>query len=166
MAVTFDELGRRLKEERERLGKALEQLRASAPAVGDTREGSPYGITLDQGVRFVIDRINGMQGGEIFVPKIPSMKITDLADAIAPGARREVTGIRPGEKVNEILLTEDEARHAREFEHHFVIEPEHPFWGKDNLKGGKALPEGFRYTSDNNTRWLTKEELQKMIEES
>ena len=125
-----------------------------------------FWITLDQGVRFVISCIERMHGGEVFVPKIPSMKITDLADALAPGARREVTGIRPGEKVDEILLTEEEARHAMEFDDYFVVEPEHSFWGRDNLKGGKALAEGFRYTSDNNTWWLTKEELHKMIEES
>ena len=123
-----------------------------------------FWITLEQGVRFVIDCIERMQGGEVFVPKIPSMKITELADAIAPGAKRRVTGIRPGEKVNEILLTEEEARHAREFDDYFVIEPEHPFWRKDTVQGGKPLPEGFRYTSDNNDQWLSKDELKRMIE--
>lgn len=123
-----------------------------------------FWITLEQGVRFVIDCIDRMQGGEVFVPKIPSMKLTDLADAIAPGARKEVVGIRPGEKVNEILLTEEEARHAREFDDYFVIEPEYPFWGKDSVRGGKILSEGFRYTSDNNTWWLSKDELKGMVE--
>jgi len=123
-----------------------------------------FWITLEQGVSFVIDCIDRMQGGEVFVPKIPSMKITELADAIAPGAKRGVVGIRPGEKVNEILLTEEEARHAREFDDYFVIEPEYPFWGKDDVKGGKLLPEGFRYTSDNNHWWLGEDELKRMIE--
>ena len=123
-----------------------------------------FWITLEQGVRFAIECIDKMQGGEVFVPKIPSMKITELADAIAPGAKREVVGIRPGEKVNEILLTEEEARHAREFDDYFVIELEYPFWGKDNVKGGKLLPEGFRYTSDNNNWWLSEDELKRMIE--
>jgi UDP-N-acetylglucosamine 4,6-dehydratase (inverting) len=123
-----------------------------------------FWITLEQGVRFVIECIDRMQGGEVFVPKIASMKITDLADAMAPGAKREVVGIRPGEKVNEILLTEEEARHAREFDDYFVIEPEYSFWGKDDVKGGKLLPEGFRYTSDNNRWWLSKDELKRMIE--
>lgn len=123
-----------------------------------------FWITLEQGVRFVIECIDRMQGGEVFVPKIPSMKITELADIIAPGAKKEVVGIRPGEKVNEILLTEEEARHAREFDDYFVIEPEYPFWGKDNVKGGKLLPEGFRYTSDNNSWWLSEDELKSMIE--
>ena len=124
-----------------------------------------FWITLEQGVGFVIGCIEQMQGGEVFVPKIPSMKLMDLADAIAPGAQKEITGIRPGEKINEVLLTEEEACHAREFEDHFVIEPEYPFWNSSLLNGGKKLPEGFRYTSDNNPQWLTGEELQKMIGE-
>jgi UDP-N-acetylglucosamine 4,6-dehydratase len=124
-----------------------------------------FWITLERGVRFVTDCIDRMQGGEVFVPKIPSMKITDLADAIAPEAKREFTGIRPGEKVNEILLTEEEARHAREFDGYFVIEPEYPFWEEDTVRGGNTLPEGFRYTSDNNNQWLGKDELKRMVEE-
>jgi len=123
-----------------------------------------FWITLEQGVRFVIECVDRMQGGEVFVPKIPSMKITELADAIAPAAKRRFTGIRPGEKVNEILLTEEEARHAREFDDYFVIEPEHPFWRKENVEGGTPLPEEFRYTSDNNDRWLSGDELKKMVE--
>lgn len=124
-----------------------------------------FWITLEQGVRFVIDCIGRMRGGEVFIPKIPSMKITELADVIAPEAEKKVIGIRPGEKVNEILVTEEESRHTLEFDNYFVIEPEHPFWEKDNLKGGKSLPYGFRYTSDNNGWWLTKEELKRMVEE-
>jgi UDP-N-acetylglucosamine 4,6-dehydratase (inverting) len=124
-----------------------------------------FWITLEKGVRFVIDCIGRMHGGEVFVPKIPSMKITDLADAIAPGVKREVVGIRPGEKVNEILLTEEEAGHARDFDECFIIEPEHPFWKKDKINGGKLLPDGFRYTSDNNDWWLGKDELNRMLKE-
>ena len=123
-----------------------------------------FWLTLEQGVRFVIECINRMQGGEIFIPKIPSMKITTLAEAIAPEAKREVVGIRPGEKLHEVLLSAEEAYHAREFDNYFVIEPEHPFWSKDNIKGGKPLPDGFKYASDNNARWLTTEELIKMVE--
>ena len=124
-----------------------------------------FWITLEQGVRFVIDCIDRMHGGEVFVPKIPSMKVTELADVIAPGAEREVIGIRAGEKVDEILVTEEEARHTQEFDNYFVIEPEHPFWEKDNFKEGKPLSEGFEYTSDNNSQWLTKGELEKMVEQ-
>jgi len=124
-----------------------------------------FWITLEQGVRFVIDCIVRMQGGEVFVPKIPSMKITDVADAVAPEAEREVIGVRPGEKINEILLTEEEARLATEFDDYFVIEPEYPFRKRDIPRGGKPLPQGFRYTSDNNSWWLAKEELERMLEE-
>jgi UDP-N-acetylglucosamine 4,6-dehydratase (inverting) len=142
----------------------LEQRKGGKITITDEKM-TRFWITLEQGVRFVIDCIDRMQGGEVFVPKIPSMRITDLADAIAPAAKRKVTGIRPGEKVNEILLTEEEARHAWEFDDYFVIEPEYPFWGKDRVKGGKLLPEGFRYTSDNNSWWLSKDELKRMVEE-
>ncbi len=124
-----------------------------------------FWITLDQGVEFVINCINKMKGGEIFVPKIPSMSISDLADAIAPGSKKKIIGIRPGEKIHEILLTEDEAKHSKEFDKFFAIEPEHPFWEKNNLKGGKKLPTGFKYTSENNKKWLTKKELMKIIKE-
>ncbi len=101
----------------------------------------------------------------MFIPKIPSMKVIDLADTIAPKAKKEVIGIRPGEKIDEVLLTEEEARHAQEFDSLFVIEPEHPFWHQGNLKEGKTLLDGFRFTSNSNNWWLTKEELEKMIEE-
>jgi UDP-N-acetylglucosamine 4,6-dehydratase (inverting) len=124
-----------------------------------------FWITLEQGVRFVSECIGRMHGGEVFIPKIPSMKITELADVIAPEAKREIIGIRPGEKVNEILLTTEEARHSLEFDDYFVIEPEHPFWEKGNLKGGKPLSEGFTYASDNNSWLLTKDELKKMLKE-
>jgi len=142
----------------------LEQRRTGKITITDERM-TRFWITLEQGVRFVISCIERMKGGEIFVPKIPSMRIVDLADVIAPGAEREIIGIRPGEKIHECLITEEEARHAREFDTYFVIEPEFPFWSKDNLDGGKPLPEGFKYTSDTNTWWLTKEELKQMIEE-
>ena len=123
-----------------------------------------FWIKLEEGVRFVIDCLGKMKGGEIFVPKIPSMKLIDLANAIAPKAKKEIIGIRPGEKIHEILLTEDEARHSRKFEHGYIIEPEHPFWNVNNLSGEK-LPEGFRYDSSNNPKWLTTKELIKIIKE-
>ena len=141
----------------------LEQRKNGEITVTDERM-TRFWITLEQGVCFVIKCIEMMQGGEIFVPKIPSMQITELADAIAPEARRRIIGIRPGEKLHEILISEEEARRAKEFDNFFVIEPEFPFWSKDNLDGGKPLPEGFKYTSDTNTWWLTKEELKQMIE--
>ncbi|KAF5422766.1 MAG: UDP-N-acetylglucosamine 4,6-dehydratase (inverting) [Candidatus Methanomarinus sp.] len=125
-----------------------------------------FWITLEQGVRFVMDCIARMKGGEIFVPKIPSMGVIDLAKVIAPDAERKVVGIRSGEKLHEILLTEDEARHTREFSNFFIIEPEHPFWDENNFNDEKSLPEGFRYTSDGNERWLTEDEIGKIVDES
>lgn len=124
-----------------------------------------FWITLEQGVQLVINGINNMKGGEIFIPKIPSMDIMALADAIAPKAKKKVVGIRPGEKIHEVLLTDDEARHSKEFSDHFVIIPDHPFWDELSLKGGKKLPAGFTYTSNNNKKWLTKKEIMKMIKE-
>jgi UDP-N-acetylglucosamine 4,6-dehydratase (inverting) len=123
-----------------------------------------FWITLEQGVEFVIKSLQRMQGGEIFVPKIPSMRIIDLAEAIAPNAQKEIIGIRPGEKLHESLITAEEAKHAKEYEDYFVIEPEFPLWRADEQKDGKVLPDGFQYTSDNNTWWLTKEELRKIID--
>lgn len=123
-----------------------------------------FWIALEQGVQFVIDCIERMEGGEVFVPRIPSMKVSDMADVIAPEVRREVIGIRPGEKLHEILMTEEEARHSRSFGSYFVIEPEHPFWTGEVLKGGELLPEGFKYTSDGNTDWVTRDELRGMVE--
>lgn len=124
-----------------------------------------FWITLEQGVRFVINSLDRMQGGEIFVPKIPSMKTTFLADVIAPGVPREIIGIRPGEKLHEILLTEDEARHTRDFRDHYVIEPDYPLWGGDRLESGTPLAEGFQYTSDTNDTWLTREEFEQILED-
>ena len=123
-----------------------------------------FWITLEQGVDFVIKCTDLMRGGEVFVPKIPSMKILDLAKEIAPECKLKEIGIRPGEKIHEVLLTEEEARHAREFDNFFLIEPEHPFWNKGHIQGGKSLPEGFSYTSKENKEWLTKEDLRELIE--
>jgi len=142
----------------------LEQKKTGQITITDEKM-TRFWITLEQGVKFVINCIDRMKGGETFIPKIPSMKIIDLAESIAPGSKKRITGIRPGEKIHEILLTEDEARHSREFDDSYAIEPEHPFWKKRHLKGGKKLQEGFRYTSENNKKWLTRRELIKIIEE-
>ncbi|WP_369381007.1 UDP-N-acetylglucosamine 4,6-dehydratase (inverting) [Lysinibacillus fusiformis] len=122
-----------------------------------------FWITLDQGVQFVLDNLERMYGGEIFVPKIPSMKVTDLAKAIAPECEIEVIGIRPGEKLHEAMIMEDDARHTLEFDDYYVIQPELAWFAKEQLNGGKALPDGFAYTSDNNTEWLTIEQLSEMV---
>lgn len=123
-----------------------------------------FWLTLDQGVRFVMNSLELMKGGEIFVPKIPSMKIIDLANVIAPEAKKNIIGIRAGEKLHEVLITEDESRHALEFEDYFIVEPEHAFWGKKKHPHGKHLPADFRYTSDNNTLWLTDKQLKKIVD--
>lgn len=122
-----------------------------------------FWITLDQGVHFVIGCIERMMGGEIFIPKIPSMKVVDLADVIAPGARRKIIGIRPGEKLHEVLMVSEEARHSKEFDTYFVIEPEFPFWNKENGKEGKELPQNFSYASNTNKEWITKEQMQEIL---
>jgi UDP-N-acetylglucosamine 4,6-dehydratase len=122
-----------------------------------------FWITLEQGVGFVVRCIEQMHGGEIFVPKIPSMKLTDLAQTIAPGCDVEYIGIRPGEKLHEVLVSEDEARNTVELEDMYVIQPAHSWWRKENWNGARALGDGFRYTSDSNERWLTHQDLQELI---
>ncbi len=124
-----------------------------------------FWITLEQGVRFVIHCIEQMQGGEVFVPKIPSMRIMDLAEAVAPGCEIEFIGIRPGEKLHEVLISKDESRYALDVGDMFVIQPAHPWWKPANWSHGKPLPDGFEYSSDKNTQWLTVEQLRKIIEE-
>lgn len=122
-----------------------------------------FWITLDQAVAFVIDSLERMEGGEVFVPKIPSMSIADLADAIAPGAHRRIVGIRAGEKLHEVLLTEDESRHARGFDDYFSIYPSFPFWrSNEDAPRGEELPKNFGYSSDRNDWWLTSTELREI----
>ncbi len=126
---------------------------------------SRFWLSLEQGVRFTIRCIEQMYGGEVFVPKIHSMRLIDLAKAIAPDAEIEIIGIRPGEKLHEVLISEDEARHSIELADMYVVEPSGTLWFGHNWHGeGKSLPEGFRYTSDSNDKWLTQEELRAMVE--
>ncbi len=122
-----------------------------------------FWITQEQAVNFIIAMLDKMKGGEVFVPKIPSTRVLDLAAAMAPGAEIKRIGIRPGEKINETLLTAEEARHSREFENHYVVEPEFPFWEKRE-SGGSPVADGFSFSSDTNTWWLGKDELQKMLD--
>lgn len=123
-----------------------------------------FWITLEHGVQFVLDSLERMHGGETFVPKIPSMKVTDLAKAIAPECEIEVIGIRPGEKLHEAMITEDDARRTLEYETYYVIQPEFPWWEIENGKDGKSLSEGFGYVSNINNEWLTVKDLQLLIE--
>lgn len=122
-----------------------------------------FWITLDQGVQFVIDSFQRMHGGELFVPKIPSMRVTDLAKAIAPGCNIEIVGIRPGEKLHEAMITEDDARRTIDQGDHYVIQPEFPWWKEEYSNGGKSLEDGFSYVSDTNEEWLSVEELRELV---
>jgi UDP-N-acetylglucosamine 4,6-dehydratase len=123
-----------------------------------------FWISLDQGVQFVIRCIEEMQGGEVFVPKIPSMKMVDLAHALAPNAEIKIIGIRPGEKLHEVLISEDEARSTIELEDMYVVQPAAALWfGHAWADAGKPLPDGYHYASDNNEDWLTVDEIQKMV---
>jgi len=124
-----------------------------------------FWITLEQGVEFVIRSIELMRGGEVFVPKIPSMRITDLADLIAPECQRKTIGIRPGEKLHEMLVSRDESRHALEFDDMYIIQPLHPWWQEHNYKDATPMADGAKFSSDNNTWWLTEDELNQMIDE-
>lgn len=127
------------------------------------RRMTRFWITLDQGVQLVINAFGNMKGGEIFVPKIPSMNIMELAEAIAPNCEYKMVGIRPGEKLHEFLITEDDARRTLEFGQYYVIQPELSFWKSGAEMGGKLCPDGFSYSSENNKQWLTREELKTII---
>jgi len=123
-----------------------------------------FWITLGDAVQFVIDCLGRMEGGEIFVPRIPSMKVVDLAEAIAPGVPRRISGIRPGEKVHEVLITEDESRHAARFGDYFAIYPPFPFWREEEYPRGEELQPGFRYSSDQNDEWLEPDQIRELAE--
>jgi UDP-N-acetylglucosamine 4,6-dehydratase len=122
-----------------------------------------FWLTLEQGVRFVISCIEQMKGGEVFVPKIPSMKIVDLAKAIAPQADLKVVGIRPGEKLHEVLISEDEARTTLEREDMYVVTPTVTLWQRDLHYEGLPLPDGFRYASDSNPEWLNIDQIREIV---
>src|SRR4051812_11078018 len=139
----------------------LEQRKTGTVTVTDERM-TRFWITLEQGVRFVIRSIEQMSGGEIFVPKIPSMRITDLVNAIAPGCALRSIGIRPGEKLHEALLSDHEASHSLELEDMYVVQPEFGWWTQDHWAHGTPLQDGFKYTSDTNTSWLSLADLCRM----
>jgi len=128
-------------------------------------------ITLEDGVNFVLKNFERMYGGEIFVPKIPSMYITELASAMAPNLPQKIIGIRPGEKLHEIMCPSDDSHLTLEFEDHFVIQPTIQFADKSdfstNRLGEKGVPveQGFEYNSGNNSLWLTHKELLEMAKE-
>ena len=123
-----------------------------------------FWLSLEQGVRFVIRNIETMQGGEVFVPKIPSMKVIDLAKAVAPTAELETIGIRPGEKLHELLISRDESRSTIEMDDMFVVQPVEAYWfgGRWGEKG-QPVPDGFRYSSAENPEWLDIEQIIEII---
>ena len=123
-------------------------------------------ISLEDGVKLVWHAFKDMEGGEIYVKKIPSMKVTDLADVVAPDATQKVVGIRPGEKLHEQMIGEEDAFFTYEYPEHYKILPQINNWDKDanRIKDGKRVPEGFVYSSDNNPEWMSAEELQEWID--
>jgi UDP-N-acetylglucosamine 4,6-dehydratase len=129
-----------------------------------------FWIRLEDGVDFVAQCLDMIIGGEIFVPKIPSMRIVDLADAIAPGCEQDIVGIRPGEKLHELLITRDDARHTLEFDGFFIIRPGIQMWHASEPgvylgKEGRPVAPDFEYASNSNDRWISVERLRELIEE-
>jgi len=127
-----------------------------------------FWITLEQGINFVLSNLKLMRGGEIFVPKIPSMKITDLAEAMAPGMPQHVVGIRPGEKLHEIMITSDDARSTLNLEDRFIITPAFHFWTERSpgFGGAPLVAEDFSYSSDSNAEWLDGPSLLRLLAEN
>lgn len=124
-----------------------------------------FWITLRQGVQFVLKCLELMRGGEVFVPKIPSMNIMELAQVIAPGCRVESIGIRPGEKLHEVLISEDEVRQTLELDDMYIIEPAHPWWTMETPAEARRMADGLRYSSDSNPWQLSRDELAAMLAE-
>lgn len=122
-----------------------------------------FWITLDQATDFVLSALSIMHGGEIFVPKIPSMSMVDLALAMEPDAEIDIIGIRPGEKIHEALITEEEGMRAAELDDRYVIEPDAVWWSTPEHYKNKRVADGFSFTSGNNTKWLSKEEMRELI---
>ena len=124
-----------------------------------------FWITLEQGAALVLNALRDMKGGEIWVPRIPSMRVTDLARVIAPRARHRPVGIRPGEKLHEVMVPVDDGRQTLAFARHFIIKPTFPWWEASwhADKGGQPCPDGFYYGSDNNQEWVGEAELAAMI---
>ena len=142
----------------------LKQKETGVLSITDPRM-TRFWITLDQGVNFVLDCLERMVGGELFVPKLPSMNIMDLAKAIAPKCQTRIIGIRPGEKLHEVMITKDDARKTLEFDNYYIIQPQFRFFeGRFKNNGGKSVPEDFEYNSQSNTWWLTENDLKDMLE--
>jgi UDP-N-acetylglucosamine 4,6-dehydratase len=122
-----------------------------------------FWITIEQGVNFVLSCLERMVGGELFIPKLPSMNIMDLVKAIDPARRTKIIGIRPGEKIHEVMIPIDDARRTVEFDGYYIIQPDFLFWEKRNNHGGKPVPDNFEYNSGTNPWRLTVDEMKEMI---
>lgn len=146
------------------LGVFLRQRGQGRITITDQRM-TRFWLTVEQGVRFTIRCIEQMLGGEVFVPKIPSMRVLEMAKAIAPGAEVEFIGIRPGEKLHEVLVSSDEARNAVELDDMYVVQPSGALWfGRGWEDQGRPLPEDFAFTSDANQQWIDEAEMLELIE--
>lgn len=123
-----------------------------------------FWITLDQAIDFVVNSLDVMQGGEIFIPKLPSMRVGDMAAALCPECKVKITGIRPGEKMHEVMVPMNEARNTYEYDKYFVINPAYRFFERTKLPcSGVSVPDNYEYSSDTNTQWLSKEELLRLV---
>ena len=133
--------------------------------ITDTRM-TRFWITLQQGVDFAVNALKAGHGGEVFIPKIPSMRIVDLARVMAPDLPMKHVGIRPGEKLHEVMVSEDDARQTRQLEDCYVIEPSFHFWQHENYDGVAArVPEDFRYSSDANDQWVSDDQMRRFLTE-
>lgn len=132
-------------------------------------EMTRFVITLDQGVEFVLNTLRDMFGGEVLVPKLPSMKVIDLVDMIVPGGKHEVVGIRAGEKLHEVMIPREEARNAVDMGDHYIIQPAHHWWNVSAFlesvrERGKSIEQPFEYASDSNEWWLSEDELRALVD--
>ena len=123
-----------------------------------------FWISLEQGVELVVKALNEAKGGETFISKIPSFKITDLAEAMLPGCKIKEVGIREGEKLHEVMVTREDSLHTYEYDKHFIVYPHYDWWGRSSvIPGGKLVEQGFEYSSGTNTEWLSIEDLRKKL---
>ena len=140
----------------------LQQRKTGVITITDPRM-TRFWLTLEQAVELVCKAVQLIQGGEIFIPRIPSMKIVDLARAIAPGCEHKIIGIRPGEKIHEVLINEEEGRHTVLYEDAYIVKPSLSWGPGHQYENARQLPEGFIYSSDTNEVWLTESELKELL---
>ena len=142
----------------------LERAKEGSIPITDERM-TRFWLTIEDGVKFVLDSLERMHGGEIFVPKIPSFKVTDVARVVCPGISTRVIGIRPGEKLHEIMITEDDSNYTYEFDDHFAILSPSLLASGTYKDSGAKVPEGFNFSSDNNKVWHTDESFLTLLKE-